>query len=158
MNGPLATIGPRSPGGDPPPEPHLELNRLLVPVDFSPPSQRGLALAGALAGRFQAQIDLLYVIEPPALPVWGYAHIPQREAKLRRAAEERFPQLPSACGLAPPLIRSAAIRRGEAGEEICRAAAEGQTDLIVLAPRLRASPRARRVTSRAWTGSESRPS
>jgi nucleotide-binding universal stress UspA family protein len=67
------------------------------------------------------------------LPEWGYAHIPRRDAKLRRAAEERLPQFPLESAINPRLITCAEIRSGEAGNEICKVAAERETDLIVLA-------------------------
>jgi nucleotide-binding universal stress UspA family protein len=133
MNGLPANIGPENKGSGSPHGPAIDLQRILAPVDFSSASQHGLAFAAALAERFHARLHLLHVVEPPVLPEWGYAHIPRREAKLRRAAEERLPQLPSECGINPGLIHSADIRSGEAGDEICKAAAEDHSDLIVLA-------------------------
>jgi len=133
MNGSPANLGPESKGIGSPHGPAIDLQHILAPVDFSLASQHGLAFAGALAERFHSRLQLLHVVEPPNLPEWGYAHIPRREAKLRRAAQERLPQLPSECGINPVLIRSADIRSGEAGDEICKAAAEGHSDLIVLA-------------------------
>ena len=133
MNGSPNNLGPESKGSGSPHGPAIALKRILAPVDFSAASQHGLTFAGTLAERFHATIQLLHVVEPPVLPQWGYAHIPQREAKLRRAAEEKLPKLPSECGLNSELVVSTKIRSGEAEDEICAAAAESGADLIVLA-------------------------
>jgi nucleotide-binding universal stress UspA family protein len=43
--------------------------RILVPTDFSPPSEAALATAQALAAQFGASIHLIHVLEdPPRLP------------------------------------------------------------------------------------------
>ena len=133
MNESRTNLGPESRGAGPPHGPTIDLQHILAPVDFSPASQHGLAFAGALAERFHSRLHLLHVVEPPVLPEWGYAHIPQREARLRRAAEERLPQLSSECGIDPTLVVSTKVRSGEAEDEICAAAAEESADLIVLA-------------------------
>jgi nucleotide-binding universal stress UspA family protein len=113
--------------------PALDLRSILAPVDFSPASRHGLMFAGAVARRFGSRLHLLHVVEPPVLPQWGYAHIPQREAALRRSAVEQLPSLPGECGLDAGLVQSVQVRSGEAGDEICQAAAERQCDLVVLA-------------------------
>ncbi len=133
MNESSTNLGPEGRGTGSPHGPAIDLRTILAPVDFSPASRHGLAFAGTLAARFHARLQLLHVVEPPVLPQWGYAHIPQREAKLRHAAQERLPQLPAECGLHPELVVSAKIRNGEAEDEICAAAAEDRADLIVLA-------------------------
>ncbi len=113
--------------------PAIELQRILVPVDFSPASKDGLTFAGALADRFRSRLHLLHVIEPPGLPEWGYAHLARRDVKLRRAAEKKLPKLPSECGIDPGLIVGAEICAGEAEDAICNAAARVRADVIVLA-------------------------
>lgn len=133
MNASPTNLGPESKGSGSPHGPAIDLKCILAPVDFSAASQHGLAFAGALAERFQATIQLLHVVEPPGLPQWGYAHIPLREARLRQAAGEKLPKLPSECGLHPALVVSSKIRSGEAEDEICAVAAESRADLIVLA-------------------------
>jgi nucleotide-binding universal stress UspA family protein len=133
MNAPPAKVERESQGGGPPGGPAIDLYSILAPVDFSPASRHGLAFAAALAGRFDSKIQLMHVVEPPTLPEWGYAHIPQREARLRQAAAEKLPLLPGECGLDAGLVQSVQVRSGEAGGEICQAAAEWRCDLIVLA-------------------------
>jgi len=133
MNESPTNLGPESKGSGSSHGPAIDLQRILAPVDFSPASQHGLAFAAALAGRFHSRLHLLYVVEPPVLPEWGYAHIPLREAKLRHAAEERLPQFPAQCGVDPRLIQSVEVRSGEADAEICETAVKQHSDLIVLA-------------------------
>src|SRR6188768_3240268 len=86
--------------------PTIELNKILAPVDFSVASRYGLAFAGIVAERFRARLRLLHVVEPPSLPEWGYVHLAIREAKLRRAAEERLPRLPLECAVDEGLVHS----------------------------------------------------
>jgi nucleotide-binding universal stress UspA family protein len=133
MNGLTTNLGPESKGSGSPHGPAIDLQRILVPIDFSRASQHGLSFAGALAERFHSRLHLLHVVEPPVLPEWGYAHIPRREARLHRAAEERLPQFPLECDLNPKLIHAGEIRSGEAADEICKVAAERRSDLIILA-------------------------
>ncbi len=44
----------------------FQLKRILFPVDFSPRCRGAAAYVEALAGRFEAEIVLLHVVEPPA--------------------------------------------------------------------------------------------
>lgn len=111
----------------------MQLNTILAPIDFSPASRRGLALAAGVAERFHSQLHLLYVVEPPALPEWGYVHLAIKDAKMRGEAKQRLQEFPVACGIAPALIRSAEVRSGGAEFEICKTAVEQTTDLIVIA-------------------------
>lgn len=133
MNDSLQKLGPEGKGAGSPRGPAIELNNILAPVDFSPASRQGLAFAAGVAARFHSQLYLFYVIEPPSLPEWGYAHLAIKEAKLRRAAEERLSQFPVECGIEPGLTRSTKVGTGRADREICTLAAEGNVDLIVLA-------------------------
>jgi nucleotide-binding universal stress UspA family protein len=44
---------------------NFAISRILVPVDFSPHSERALDYAISLAARFGATVDLLHVVEDP---------------------------------------------------------------------------------------------
>src|SRR5215470_14316872 len=46
----------------------LQIRSVLVPVDFSPSSEKALAYAVAFAGQFGAKLTLLHVVEPIATP------------------------------------------------------------------------------------------
>ncbi|MDR3406245.1 MAG: universal stress protein [Chthoniobacter sp.] len=114
---------------------HAQLKRILVPLDFWPPSRRALRFAREWAGRFGSEVHLLHVIEPtngygilgmdpiaPPLPVLD-CHEPV-QAELEKIAREEFPQ---------SMKVSVHIRDGVPYDEIARAAAELNVDLIVIA-------------------------
>jgi nucleotide-binding universal stress UspA family protein len=126
-------LGPENKGVGSARGPAIELNNILAPIDFSSASRHGVAFAGAIAERFRSRLHLLFVVEPPSLPEWGYAHLPLREARLRRAAEEKLPQFPLECGIDPRLVCSSEVRSGDADLKICKTAAEENIDLIVMA-------------------------
>ena len=133
MNELLQQASPEARAVGSPRGPAIELNHILVPVDFSAASRNGLRFALNVAERFHSRLDLLYAVEPPSLPEWGYAHLPKREAKLWCMAEKRLPDFASECGLPISPIRSMRVTSGNADLEICKAAAEAQAELIVMA-------------------------
>jgi len=65
--------------------------RILVPTDFSPPSEAALATAEALAAQFGASIHLIHVLEDPyttaaiASDVYGYVPPGLRESWRKEA-------------------------------------------------------------------------
>jgi nucleotide-binding universal stress UspA family protein len=75
---------------------------------------------------------LLYAVEPPSLPQWGYTHVPLLEAKLRREAREKLRQLTRECGLRDELVEQTDVRLGSAASTICEMAREEQIDLIIM--------------------------
>jgi nucleotide-binding universal stress UspA family protein len=113
--------------------PGIAPQKILAPIDFSPASRQGAGFAHAIASQFHARLALLYVIEPPVLPDWGYAHLTIRDAKLRHAALERLPQFCLECGIGPKSDCSHNIRIGEADLNICEEARVTGADLIVMA-------------------------
>jgi nucleotide-binding universal stress UspA family protein len=133
MSGSLKNFGPESKGAGSLRGPVIELNNILAPIDFSPASRRGLAWAANVASRFHSRLHLLYVVEPPSLPEWGYAHLAIKDAKLQRAAKKRLQEFPLECGIDPALIDSAKVRSGDTELEICEAAIEEGIDLIAIA-------------------------
>lgn len=110
------------------------LRRIVVPVDFSPAARRAVRVAASWAGRLGSGLDLLHVIEIPALPevyassagLWGRELIDveerARQALQTLAAEE-----------APGVAATAHVAHGRAASEIVAYAAERQADLLVLA-------------------------
>jgi nucleotide-binding universal stress UspA family protein len=112
--------------------PEIKLEHILAPVDFSPTSESGVAFAAGVAERFHARIQLLYAVEPPSLPQWGYAYVPLHEAKLRREAREGLQQLTRDCGLEDRLVEQTEVRMGSAASTICEVAREEQVDLITM--------------------------
>ena len=112
--------------------PEIRLERILAPVDFSTTSDKGIAFAAEVASRFRAGVRLLHVIEPLAVPQWGYAYVPMQEAKTRRAAGEKLRELARKSGLRRDALEQTEVRLGNVVSEIFAAARENQTDLIVI--------------------------
>ena len=108
-----------------------EIREILVPVDFSAASAYAVRVASDWASRFSAAIHLLYVIEPPTVPQWGYVFLALREGKLRKEAEE---QLKKVRKLVPPGVDvSLEVRSGYGAEyEVCEVARKRSTDLIII--------------------------
>ena len=133
-------------------QPQCRIQEILVPVDFSDASRQALIVAGhwaqLFAARlhhateqglprgchwaqlFAARLHLLYVIEPPTLPQWGYVFLALREGKLRKEAEEQLKKLRQSVPAAVAVTTE--VRSGYGAEyEICQLARKRKTDLIV---------------------------
>ena len=112
---------------------HLWLKRVLVPLDFSPPSQRAMRFALEWATIFEAEICLLHVIEPTAA-VGEFGTVPmgaiqpdipgRARTALRELACKEFPN-------AMPV--RVMVRKGNASDQITAAARELSADLIIIA-------------------------
>jgi nucleotide-binding universal stress UspA family protein len=114
---------------------HAQLKRILVPLDFSPPSRRALRFAREWAARFGSEIYLLHVIEPTntygllgtepimmPIPAPDF-HEPAR-AELEKFVHQEFPDSAKV---------SVHLRDGVAYDEIAIAAREFGADLIIIA-------------------------
>lgn len=113
----------------------IDLNRILVPIDFSEYSRKALQYAIPFARQFNASIDLIYVVEPTVYPAdfsFGQVGFPAIEDELRkRAAEELDELLRYEFSKRVPAKR--AIRTGKAFYEIIQYAREEKMDLIIIA-------------------------
>lgn len=113
----------------------IELKRILVPVDFSDPSEQAIRYAMRLAKHFGADITLLYVLEEsaavaplPNMPV-GSSYSEEEAAE----AEKRLHCLAQIIAPGAPKRAPTQIRRGIAAQEIVDAAKTLESDLIVIA-------------------------
>ena len=107
------------------------VREILVPVDFSAASSQALTVASEWAERFGACVHLLYAIEPPTVPQWGYVFLALREGKLRKEAEEQLNKLRR--HVARAVTVTTEVRSGYGAEyEICEIARKRKTDLIVI--------------------------
>lgn len=106
-------------------------HHILVPTDFSDDTRLALGFATAFARPCGGEVSLLHVIEPAPYPEFGYAHLPRKEAALKRSAGDR---LQAQCGqLADAGVKAAStIRCGAAFHEIAAQAREHGTDLIII--------------------------
>ena len=107
------------------------MREILVPVDFSAASSQALVVASEWAERFGARLHLLYAIEPPTVPQWGYVFLALREGKLRKEAEDQLNKLRR--HVPPGLTITTEVRSGYGAEyEICETARKRKSDLIVI--------------------------
>lgn len=116
----------------------MSISKILVPIDFSDLSARTAQFGLALAEHHQAGVLLLHVDEMPQFSgpmaqrvradVWeGYLH---ERARVLRERVQHFAERLSA----KPNQFETRIVRGEAAEEIQRAATSHQPDLVIVAP------------------------
>lgn len=112
----------------------MALKEILVPLDFSPLSEKALRYAARLAEKFGAGLTLLHVIEPEIPPTFeGMMIAPPTVSDGADAWTEK--QLNAlAKSLAPERTGAATalVRRGLAAQEIVDVAKELDVDLIVM--------------------------
>jgi nucleotide-binding universal stress UspA family protein len=116
----------------------IQLEHILVPIDFSHFSDKALSYGCALAEQFDAQLHLLHVVSFPrdfAAMDWsaGYANrLPEtyfqelEEAACRQLDETSFPETRR------PLTAKREVREGTPFVEIVRYARQNEIDLIVI--------------------------
>lgn len=129
------------------PGPSIRLEKILAPIDFSTASRQGMRASGQLAATFHAKLELLYVIEPPSLPEWGYVHLEFRDIALRNEATQRLATFATECGVDPAFVGERRVRSGYPENHICLEASERNSDLIVMASNARSG------LKHAWLGS-----
>ena len=108
------------------------LRSILVPLDFSEPAEKALRYAVAFGRRLEARITLLhvrqlpyYLAEPGFVPAAMPVDDPPEAVTQRLEADARR--------LVPPeILERTLLRVGAPFDEICKAAAELNTDLIIL--------------------------
>jgi nucleotide-binding universal stress UspA family protein len=111
------------------------INKILVPIDFSDYSKSSLKYAVNYAKHFQASLILVYVIEPVIYPPdfsMGQIAIPTPGLEMDKRAKEELDKLaekeiPS--GVSVKKI----IKTGKPFVEIIETAAEEDVDLIIIA-------------------------
>lgn len=112
---------------------HVWLKRILVPLDFSPPSRRALRFAREWADFFSAEVCLLHVVDTATMsgdfgpaPVGTVQRdIPGKaKAALRELAQTEFPD---------SIPVRVLVRKGTPYDQIAAAAREIQADVIIVA-------------------------
>ncbi len=113
----------------------IDLDTILVPIDFSEHSKKALEYAVPFARQFKASIDLLYVVEPTIYPAdfsFGQVGFPNVEEELRVRGHHELEQL-IAKTIGGRVKARAVVRTGKAFFEIARYAEEEEIDLIIIA-------------------------
>jgi nucleotide-binding universal stress UspA family protein len=117
------------------PKPVMQVNNILVPVDFSDHSQKALAYASEIAQSYNAQLQVLHIIEEtmhPAFSVTGKSSIfdlvPGIKDDSRKRAEKMLEEFVS-----DKVKSKVFVQGGRAANDIIKFAKENSTDLIVIA-------------------------
>jgi nucleotide-binding universal stress UspA family protein len=111
-----------------------EIKKILVPVDFSENSQKILRSAIMLAGKFQAQLSVVFVVQSfDDYSGFFVPHIPiaQFEEEMVQAAQQKMTAFVAET-MDPALPHEATVLRGDVANEILRHAEETGIDLIVM--------------------------
>jgi nucleotide-binding universal stress UspA family protein len=117
------------------PKPVMQVNNILVPVDFSNYSGKALAYASEIAQSYKAQLQVLHIIEEtmhPAFSVTGKSSIfdlvPGIKDDSRKRAEKMIKEFVS-----DKVKSKVFIQGGRAASDIIKFANENSSDLIVIA-------------------------
>jgi len=117
------------------PKPVMQVNNILVPVDFSSHSQKALSYASEIAQSYDAKLQVLHIIEEtmhPAFSVTGKSSIfdlvPGIKEDSKRRAEKMLKEVVS-----EKVNANVYIKGGRAANDIIKFAKENSTDLIVIA-------------------------
>ncbi|HXG38483.1 MAG TPA: universal stress protein [Bacteroidota bacterium] len=113
----------------------IQLQSILVPIDFSDHSKNALQYAIPFAQQFRASIHLLYVVEPTIYPAdfsFGQVGFPNVEEELRKRGNEELDALLKNV-IAGKVKATRTIRTGRPFYEINQFAKEKGVDLIIIA-------------------------
>ena len=114
----------------------LQLQKILLPTDFSGCANYALPYAAAIARATGATIICLHVVEP-IVPAVGYSGLAEPmpiadiSEQLEDSAERELPQL-AECDELSGLEVEEVIVHGDPAAEIVRVASEREVDLIVV--------------------------
>ncbi len=115
-----------------PAQPAIHLKQILVPVDFSEPSEQALRYAVRFAEQLGAELTLLHIVQPAVAPYPDIAPYPDYTEEGLKNAKEALQTI-----AARPLLKAATVHAvvctGLAAHEIVEAARELDADLIVIA-------------------------
>ena len=107
-------------------------SKILVPVDFSEKSKKTLTYAQNFAKDFGATLDIVHVVEPPAYPEFGYAHLAVKERTAIKAAKGQMDHFLESAKVDMDLVNSHSIKTGSAHYQITEWAKKKRSDLIIL--------------------------
>jgi nucleotide-binding universal stress UspA family protein len=112
----------------------IHIKRILVPIDFSDYSKSALKYAIQFARRFNATLDLIYVVEPTIYPAdfsFGQIGFPNIEAELRKRGKVQLKNLVK--DKEGKIVRKKVVCTGKPFYEINQYAEEENIDLIIIA-------------------------
>ena len=109
----------------------IHVRSILVPIDFSPASEKALAYAVPLAKLCGAKLTLLHVLEPVATPDFAAFPLAMDNDRAMRASRVQLQRVASDLQLRN-LAEKFLVRNGRAFNEITSAARTLKMDLIVI--------------------------
>ena len=113
----------------------INIQRILVPIDFSEHSKNALKYAIPFAQKFNASIDLIYVVEPTIYPAdfsFGQIGFPNVEEELRTRGSNELGNLMKK-EIADKVVSRKIVRTGKPFYEINQYALEENISLIIIA-------------------------
>ncbi len=113
----------------------LGIKKILVPIDFSEHSKNALRHAITYAKQFDAELVLIYVVEPTVYPAdlsFGQVAFPSIERELSQRGKEELDELAKKQAGKHVRVRTV-IRTGKPFLEIIDAAQREHVDLIIIA-------------------------
>ena len=111
-----------------------EIKKILVPVDFSENSQKVLRTAADVAGRFKAEVIVVFVVQSfDDYSGFFVPHMPiiQLEEEMVKSATEKMKSFVAET-LNGSVPHTSAVLSGDVVEEINRFAAKEKADMIVM--------------------------
>ncbi|MDD5140372.1 MAG: universal stress protein [Verrucomicrobiales bacterium] len=112
----------------------FELQRILVPVDFSDTAKKALQYAVPFANAFDAEVLLVHVVQPYTVPAeFGYMppELPVSQQEYENSAREELDKLRTR-EIGVGTRAQVQVRVGVPWQEIVAAAGEAKADLIIL--------------------------
>ena len=114
----------------------LQFRKILVPTDFSGNAKAALAHARELAKKYDAEVLLVHVLEPPVYPAMtfgaGAVTLPALQDEMRSVANEQLDKRVAELKASGVNVRGV-MREGSPFAEIVGLAAEEDVDLIAIA-------------------------
>ena len=115
------------------PRPVFRLKSILVPIDFSAPSEKALAYAVPLARQFGARLTVLYVVEP-ALPDFAKSFpLAMANDQVMAECKRHLQRIVKDLAIEPAVMEKTLVRTGRSFHEIAQAARTLKIDLIIIA-------------------------
>ena len=110
------------------------IKSILVPIDFSAPSNKSFVYAAQLAKTFGAKVTLLHVLEPVATPDFAKTFpLLMENDRVMANCKKQLEQLIVREAISPELVEKVIVRPGRSFLEIADAARTLKVDLIIIA-------------------------